>query len=699
MKRGIKHLLKGAALFGGLLGVLLSSATVKAATGEAEENGIKIEISTDKDSYEAGEEVNYVIKVSNDRANWFISETEFTYSNSESLVPANGDLPNTFSKVSSGDTVEINGTVRGNAAAGETKESASDESKSSGNFVLWASLAGAVITGIIITFILFGKKNKKAAGLILIISSAFMMTGLSAKAVASYEEVTLRPYVSFTYGNEEVMIRIVAKMHLFQEKLDLSQYAAPGKRVTCHDPSIFKDFDGRYYIFGTHLAAGYTDDLLNWYEVDGFSKSFTDDEIKKISAWNGDAVNGSVKGYLWAPDVIYNPALGKYCMYLSADGDYWKSNIVLLTADVVTGPYSYAGSVVYGGFTQDTMGETDVSKVLGTDELPERYIKNGIANKKWGDMWPNCIDPCVFYADDGKLYMCYGSWSGGIFMLELDENTGLRDYSVTYEENIHSDPYFGKKIAGGAYVSGEGSYIQKIGDYYYLFISYGGLEAASGYNVRVYRSDKPDGDYVDALGNDAFSDSYVMNYNLENKGVRLFGGYKWRNFNYGQVAQGHNSAFVDDDGRAYIIFHTRTDDGTEGHYVKAHQLFVNKEGWLVAAPYKTSGEKLETSLPSKSEIAGDYEVILHELDIDYGSLETKKSKVINLSEDGIISGEYTGTWDCEPRTNYITLRIDGITYSGVSLMMNIEGTSLETRVFSALGIENQLTFWGTKMVD
>lgn len=59
-----------------------------------------------------------------------------------------------------------------------------------------------------------------------------------------------------------------------------------------------------------------------------------------------------------------------------------------------------------------------------------------------------------------------------------------------------------------------------------------------------------------------------------------------------QVAQGHNSAFVDSDGKAYVIYHTRTNDGTEGHYVKTHQLFMNEEGWLVAAPYCYSGETL-----------------------------------------------------------------------------------------------------------
>ena len=62
-------------------------------------------------------------------------------------------------------------------------------------------------------------------------------------------------------------------------------------------------------------------------------------------------------------------------------------------------------------------------------------------------------------------------------MLKLDKATGLRDYTCTYSGTASSvtsqqtsDAYFGKLIAGGAYVSGEGSYIQHIGDYYYLFM-------------------------------------------------------------------------------------------------------------------------------------------------------------------------------------------------------------------------------------
>lgn len=532
-----------------------------------------------------------------------------------------------------------------------------------------------------------------------------LISGMVASTVpleaAEYETIKIRPYVEFVYGGQEVMIRTVMEVHVLQTRLTVeSDQVNKQAKITCHDPSIFKDFDGTYYIVGTHITGGYTTNLFDWTSTDAqFRGSLSEETRTLIRAWNKDG-NGNKDwfGYLWAPDIIYNKEMEKYCIYLSANGDDWKSNIVLLTSDTVNGEYEYAGSVVMGGFTADTYDETDVAQVTGESQIPERYLTHGIENRKWGDKWPNVIDACVFYDDDGKLWMSYGSWSGGIFMLELDESTGLRDYEVTYETGDHSDAYFGKKIAGGAYVSGEASYIQKVGDYYYLFMSNGGLEAKGGYNIRVFRSETPDGPYVDEKGNSALYDSYVFNYNLP-VGIRIFGNYKWRSFNYGEVAQGHNSAFVDDDGKAYIVFHTRTTNGSEGHYVKVHQLFVTKEGWLVAAPYQTYGETMNPTGYSVSEIAGSYEVILHTLDVDYSNLETNKPDFIELEEDGSISGDYKGSWRLEPGTSYINLTIDGQEYSGVSLEMKVEKTTVDTFVFTALGKDNQLTLWGSKMID
>ena len=89
------------------------------------------------------------------------------------------------------------------------------------------------------------------------------------------------------------------------------------------------------------------------------------------------------------------------------------------------------------------------------------------------------------YDKEGGLWLFYGSWSGGIALLKLDNQTGLRDldYNYGYTElgndgavwegtSLVYDPYMGIHIAGGWWVSGEGPYVEYIDGYYYLFMSY-----------------------------------------------------------------------------------------------------------------------------------------------------------------------------------------------------------------------------------
>ena len=620
----------------------VGEASSEGAVYTETKEGVTVTLTTDKSVYAAGETVHFTLTLINETEDWNISGRKFQYTNSVGLVALDeNSLPDNLPSLRAGESCTIEGALTGGTGEKVTPE-----------------LANASTT------------------------------------------VSLRPYVTITYDGNEEMIRCVLNLKMTQlvREFDESEKKTP-TTVSVHDPSIFKDKDGRYYLIGTHITSAASDDLFNWTDMTSKFRSSISDEVKsEIRAWNKDENSGSWFGYLWAPDIIYNEEMGKYCVYLSANGDDWKSNIVLLTADSLYGPYDYAGTIVYGGFNESDFALTDAPKVLGVDQIPERYVTNGVDNKKWGDKFPNCIDPCVFYDEEGQLWMSYGSWSGGIFMLKLDNATGLRDYSVEYETSQHSDAYFGKLIAGGCYVSGEGSFIEHIGDYYYLFISYGNLEAKGGYNVRVFRSDKPDGDYYDMNGNSAFYDQYLFNYN-DSCGVRLFGGYKWPTMTKAQVAQGHNSAFVDDDGKAYIIFHTRTNDGGEGHYVKVHQLFTTKDGWLVAAPYATDGETLNENGYSTSEVAGDYEIILHQLEIDYKQYGVNTAKKITLSEDGTVSGEYSGKWSLESGTPYITIELDGKTYNGLTLRQNIEGSNVETMTFTALGESDQLTLWGSKSVE
>ena len=293
--------------------------------------------------------------------------------------------------------------------------------------------------------------------------------------------------------------------------LSASTYAYTLNRVSVHDPSIVWDpATQSYYIFGSHRASAKSTDLMSWNAFTAAWKTptsnnasntiaFKENQTKTIViggqevtfgnfdafAWSSAYGNGyNIDGNMWAPDVIYNNAMGKWCMYLSINGPTWNSSIILLTADRITGPYMYQGPVVFSGFNVTSTEavnykHTDLELAIGEQtNLPGRY---NVGNK-WGSRWPHAIDPCVFYDEEGKLWMSYGSWSGGIWMLELDEATGLRDYDVNYAiqgngDGVTSDPYFGKKIAGGYYVSGEASYIEHIGNHYFLFVTYGGLAA------------------------------------------------------------------------------------------------------------------------------------------------------------------------------------------------------------------------------
>lgn len=510
------------------------------------------------------------------------------------------------------------------------------------------------------------------------------------------------------------------------------------KRVSVHDPSIVWDqATSTYYIFGSHRAAAKCNNMMSWEAFTApwatatsndaaNADAFTTPEVTKVTkggkefdlnfnafAWSARGSESySVDGMMWAPDVIYNKKLGKYCMYLSINGDGWYSSIIMLTADNIAGPYRYQAPVVMSGFRSgDSYKSTDLEIVLGEQaSLPERYAPTD----NYGNHWPNAIDPCVFYDEDGNLLMSYGSWSGGIFMLQLDEETGLRDYDVDYELSATSDPYFGKKIAGGSYVSGEASYIEYIGGYYFLFMTYGGLEAAGGYQMRVFRSLSPDGPYVDSKGSSALYDSYQLNFgageNDGNRGVNIFGAYsKWGNLltgganeASGERAQGHNSIIAAEDGRTYLVYHTRFQDWGEGHQVRVHQVYQNEEGWLVAAPFEYTGEGVKSAgiaaaqKVATADIAGNYKLLAHRYGLDHAAKEYAVPVDITLNADGTISGDATGTWSIKAGTSYITINLDS-DYKGVMVPQTLEPKNIQTPCFTALDSKTGVTIWGYKV--
>lgn len=526
------------------------------------------------------------------------------------------------------------------------------------------------------------------------------------------------------------------------------------QRTSVHDPSIvYDETTKRYYVFGSHIAVARTSDLQNWNWVNtpwctvnssgsvvnvSSDNAFKTNHTKQVTingesvtfgnfdaaGWNcalpGTDDNGnefawSVNGNMWAPDIIYNPTMEKWCQYLSLNGPAWNSCIILLTADNIEGPYVYQGPVIYTGFRNDTderisYHKTDLELVIGEQSaLPSRYN-----HSNWGDYWPHAIDPCVFFDEDGKLWMAYGSWSGGIYMLELDETNGLRDYNVTYpsdfdtkQAQVTSDPYFGKKIAGGCYASGEGPYIEHIGDYYYLFMSYGGYAPDGGYEMRVFRSATPDGPYKDISGTDAIFSYWALNYGVsaDKRGEKLMGAYNgWGFMTVGECAQGHNSVLSAADGNTYLVYHTKFNDGTVGHQVRVHQLFINNAGWPVAAPFEYNGEMIgDNDIATKrlftdDEITGTYKVIIHKYSMDHNNYEEVTPVEITLNADGTVNGAYSGYWAVNANDSYIKLTVGGSNYNGVLIEQQMEPTTIKALCFTACN-NSGVNIWGYKMRD
>jgi arabinan endo-1,5-alpha-L-arabinosidase len=501
------------------------------------------------------------------------------------------------------------------------------------------------------------------------------------------------------------------------------------QNVSVHDPSIIQD-GGTYYVFGSHIDAAKSTDLLAWTRfTNGYStpgNALYGDLSANLAgsfAWAGENDSDSRGGFaVWAPDILWNKdfvnpdgSKGAYLMYYSASSTYIRSAIGLASSKTIEGPYTYADTIVYSGFTRDDAydvnsnvnkqwSNTNIPALIdsGTlaDTRPEWFNANGTYNNY---LYPNAIDANLVYDTNGKLWMSYGSWSGGIFVLEIDKATGRAIYPGTdgvTEDGRMIDRYFGTKIAGGYYKSGEGPYIvyDKETKYYYLYMTYGWLGADGGYNMRTFRSKNPAGPYLDALGQNAvlpgdtdnapYGNKLMANYLFDRKV-----GDPGTGIGVGYVSPGHNSVFYDDkSGKRFLVFHTRFPGAGEMHEVRVHQLFMNEDGWPVPAPYRYAGEKL--GKVNNQDIAGMYQFIDHGKD---NEAAIRHSSYITLNENHTISGAVQGSWK---KTGHqaAEIVIDGETYKGVFVRQWEPTSERYVMAFTAMSGQG-ITIWGSRLAD
>lgn len=502
-------------------------------------------------------------------------------------------------------------------------------------------------------------------------------------------------------------------------------------RVAVHDPSIFWETDGDgnpiYYVFGTHITSARSKDLANWsvftngYRAKGNTLyGELSENLSEPFRWAGENDSDCRGGYaVWAPDVIYNEnyvnedgSKGAYMIYFCTSSTYCRSAIAYAVSDHVDGGYTYRGTLVYSGFTETSATDsgskidklwinTNIDELMAAGRIEEGFNSEWASGASYNtDYSPNAIDPAVFEDIDGRMWMCYGSWSGGIYLLEIDPATGDAIYpgkNGTTEDGRVIDKYFGIRIAGGHTISGEGPYILYDRDtgYYYLYTTYNYLDSKSGYNMRLFRSTDPTGPYLDAAGNNAvFASRGINQYSI---GIKVMGNYVFSCHTNGYRSPGHCSSFIDQDGKMYLIYHTRFQRGGEAFEVRVHQQFVNEAGWPVTAVFENRGDVISGTGYENSELVGTYEFINHGTDSDGASVKTPETIV--LQEDGTVSGDETGTWKETEGTYYAAIEIDGVTYQGVFFEQHDEAAESQMRMtFTAIG-DNNATIWGVKVSD
>jgi arabinan endo-1,5-alpha-L-arabinosidase len=225
-----------------------------------------------------------------------------------------------------------------------------------------------------------------------------------------------------------------------------------------------------------------------------------------------------------APDVIH--VGDRYYMYISSNpGGQPHSQVVMIS-----------------------------SKSLDPESPDYGWEDGGIVNSTDGVEFCNGIDPGLFLdPTDGKLWMTFGSYFGYIRVVELDPKTGKRvDDKFT-------------NIA----INCEAPTIIYHEGWYYLLATHGSCcrGADSGYNIRVGRSKKVTGPYIDHTG-----------LNMLQGGGKLVIGSGGR-----AIGPGHFGLLDLSDGVQKFSCHFEADLDRGGSSVLDIRPLLWKDGWPIAS--------------------------------------------------------------------------------------------------------------------
>lgn len=264
----------------------------------------------------------------------------------------------------------------------------------------------------------------------------------------------------------------------------------------------------------------------------------------------------------------------------------------------------------------------------------------------------NAIDPSVILAENGEQWMVYGSYFGGLYALRLQPETGLAmqagdlGHCVARRANGKKDNIEAPEIIYNPT-------FRK----YYLFVSYDPLMTT--YNVRVGRSDTPDGPFLDYFGTDMRLET--NNFPILTHAYRFDSHPGWAGTAHGGV--------VGDGETFYLMHQGRLSPENMLMDLHLRRLYWTSDGWPVVSPERYAG--LPDTTFTAADFVGEWELILirdskyrRELwagQILWGEGELKEDEVCvavhyTFHSDGTITGEQRGAWSYDPAGG-LTLRL------------------------------------------
>jgi len=293
-----------------------------------------------------------------------------------------------------------------------------------------------------------------------------------------------------------------------------------------HDPSTVIEAGGRFYVYatGNGLPAFASDDGWTWHRTGSVMQAVP-------GGRPGPDVIARGGNNTWAPDIIRSG--DKYFLYYAAPGTQPKAAIGLLvgrTLDPASPAYRWedAGPVVWSDGVEDS----------------------------------NAIDPGVMRdPTNGTMWLTYGSYFGYIRLVELDPKTGKRLHPEAKPVDIA--------------INSEASVMIFHDGWYYLLVTHGSCCAGanSSYNIRMGRSKKVIGPFLDNMGIDMLQG-----------GGKLFAGSSGRH-----IGPGHFGLLDLGEGVERFSCHYESDLDRGGISVLDIRPLLWRDGWPVAGDNVTSG--------------------------------------------------------------------------------------------------------------